>query len=470
MFFLWISFVSGIEIKSVSPTNVSAGVRVVFVAVVQGNVSSYEWDFGDGEKKATNKNFVEHIYNKVKNYNLVLNASNDSASDLRNFSIAVNSAGGIDGLILEKRDDLNNTIKDVDNFPEWQRDALREIINPEFYENELDRLDEESKDANSTELFELIKEVRALDVPQSVFISKIINSVLITDLDDINPDIIASVDGGSVGDLKEEYKNAILLWQSKNIEGSFIRYEVSAVKNRSMEIVMGIYEINVNSNFDEQSYFVVNDKNLVFKNTEKVRIEGDYSLITLAGKESRGLDFYIGGEKDLVFFASPDLDFFDLGLEIGVCNFNGICEKSNGENSDNCRNDCKPFGMAILYSVLAIVGVLVIYTLVQLWYMFRYEKHLFKDRRFLFNVLSFIENARARDKSEMEILNMLKGQGWSKEQIIYALKKSRGERTGMAEIVPISKILAYFRNKRAERNIVTGNAQQKLQNINKPLM
>ena len=51
-------------------------------------------------------------------------------------------------------------------------------------------------------------------------------------------------------------------------------------------------------------------------------------------------------------------------------------------------------------------------------------------------------------------------------RVNYVIKKSRGKRVGMPEIIPIGRIAAWVRNRRARRSI-TGAQQQIGRNINK---
>jgi hypothetical protein len=166
-------------------------------------------------------------------------------------------------------------------------------------------------------------------------------------------------------------------------------------------------------------------------------------------------------------FISPKLNTLALEADISPCNFNNVCEKDLGENSGNCRNDCKPVGKFIFYIILVFIFGVILYTAMQMWYKARYESYLFKDRKQLFNLVMFITNARARGMDDEKIKEMPKKQKWTNEKIIYALKKSRGERTGLYEIVPVERLFAYFRELKVKSNIATGNMGQNMGNINK---
>jgi hypothetical protein len=128
-----------------------------------------------------------------------------------------------------------------------------------------------------------------------------------------------------------------------------------------------------------------------------------------------------------------------------------MCQKDKGENSKNCPQDCK----AVFPVVLGIIGVLIfmliLYTIFQIWYVIKYEQYLFKDRAYLFNLLAFINNSKLNGLSRDEIYSMLLSKKWSREQVEYAIKKSEGKNTGMYELLPVQKIVAYYEMKKAKK-------------------
>ena len=88
---------------------------------------------------------------------------------------------------------------------------------------------------------------------------------------------------------------------------------------------------------------------------------------------------------------------------------------------------------------------------------------------------------------DSRIAAVLRGRGWASERVSYIIKKSRGKRTGLVEIIPIEKVAAFLRNRKARNvqaakvvakgplpvgahdssNIATGNRRQMRRNINK---
>jgi len=147
---------------------------------------------------------------------------------------------------------------------------------------------------------------------------------------------------------------------------------------------------------------------------------------------------------DLVLFISPK--FEDLGVEEGaVCNVNGKCEPEIGENSKNCRQDCKPLKTGIFLFVILIVFVFIAYFFLSWWYETKYESYLFKNRQDLANITLFISNALNKGLPEKEMREKLKKAGWTGEQIEYAVNKVKGIKMGMPSL------RAGIRKKKKER-------------------
>ena len=450
-------------IKSVYPTNPPAGLLVTFYAEIEfdNNQSvSYNWNFGDNETKTTSENSATHVYDKIKNYTLTLRVSAGNLSSSKSFVItSISPEQAVKETLNKKNQDLNKTIREINKFPAWYQGALEKIANITYYTDALKRLEtEESNAVDEDDFLDVAKSLYELDVPSSVFISEEKTfPLLITDLNDINPETIQSIAGGTSEDDLSKYKNPILQWQNENIDATFSFKKISLLKESGRkQDALVVYSLNVKSNSDVETYFVIGKERgeLFFKQEDSdIRRQGDFTVIIFDENELKTFELYYEGSEDAVFFVSPKLSLLPIEVEIGICNYNGICQKDLGENYKNCRADCKPWGWVVFYIFLILVFVLILYTGLQMWYKTRYEKFLFKDRRYLFNLLMFIANARVRGKRDSEIIDELKKHKWSREQIIYALKKSRGQRTGMYEIIPIEKLFAYVRLKKASKKL-----------------
>ena len=471
-------------VNSVSPINPPAGVPITFYAGVDfnGNISSYEWDFGDGTSDTTFGRTVRHTYDDIGNYTLELEVFAGNLSNSASFSIeATNPEDAVNISLKKMSDELDDVVRDINAFPVWYQDALEEFADVIFYQGELQRLEGDFEDAfEDSDFVDVAIELYDLDVPKRVFISNQESSPLLTDLDDIDPLPVQMIGGGSEETL-DGYKNPILRWQTENIDADFLLKKIVLMRaSGEKENIMAVYSVNVNSNANEESFYVIGkDFNDLFFDSASdpgARREGDSTAFVLDKEEEKSFKFYYLADSDdsldeVGMFVSPKLSHLILEADVDTtCDHDGICEASLGEDSSTCRSDCKPvFGM-ILWMVLAFVFVLILYTVLQVWYKTKYEKSLFKDRRHLHNILMFIANGRARGMSDDKIRVSLKKQKWTNEQINYALKKSQGQRTGMYEIIPVEKIFAGLRQRKANKNFITGNMRQNSPNINKPLM
>ncbi|MDP3026292.1 MAG: hypothetical protein Q8N63_01185 [Nanoarchaeota archaeon] len=137
-------------------------------------------------------------------------------------------------------------------------------------------------------------------------------------------------------------------------------------------------------------------------------------------------------------YISPEFKNLELGVDPGICNFNKRCEKSLKEDYKNCRSDCKPVRLTILWIFILLFISLCIYVALQEWYKRHYERHLFPDRNQLFNLINFMNISYNQGMKKADILGKLKDLGWNSEQLRYAWNKFQGKRTGMWEI-PIFK-------------------------------
>jgi len=457
-------------IKNVYPINPPAGISFILYADVESEtpIKNYFWDFGDNTTQQTTNASVVHTYFELGSYTLTLNVTDANGfTTSKSFLIIAGSPEDVVNETLdEKKQALENALEDINKFPAWLQDILKELANISFYQYELNRLEKEIENAFTDEDFlNIAIELQNLDVPSAVFVSEQKIFPLFTDLSEIDPEPIAIIAGGVSNDSElEDYKNPILQWQRENIKASIESKKISIARSNN-EVALLVYSVNVSSNSEYESYFVIKKKreDLYFKESSDARKVGDYTILILDKYGSRNFDFYFKGSEEAVFYVSPKLSLLPTQPRIGPCNFNKICEKDKGENYKNCRSDCKPWGWMIFYLFLAILFGLVVYTIFQMWYKTRYEKFLFKDRRYLFNLVNFINNASARGMSDKQIKSELKKYKWSGEQIVYAMKKSRGQRTGMYELIPIEKIFAWFRRRKVENAIQKQSQQQSQQ-------
>ena len=464
-------------ISSLSPLNPPAGVPINYYVNVNYDIPNasltYKWNF-ENKDYTTMTNSVVHTFAKIKNYTVSIEISaGENLTSKKSFVIStINPIEAVNATLSKKGEALNNVIRKINTFPLWYQEALEKTIDISFYGDELTRLKKAQTNAVEDEDFLAIaKDLYSLNIPIEISANENTYPFLWTKIKDINPEVISTIAGGSNYEDLEDYKNPILNWQTQNIKGSFST-KVFSVSKWSGEVIpiFRTYHFDINSSSDDESYFVINcpREEIYFNKLSGARKTDNATVIIFDKNEDKSFEFYYKNPDEITFFISPRLSAIIIKAEIDItCNFNNVCEKSLGENSNTCRSDCKPIISAVIYVILAIAFATVIYTTLQIWYKRRYEGSLFHDRRELYNLLMYITNARARNQTDDIITNTLEKKGWSRERIYYAIKKSHGQKTGMFEVIPISKIIACFKNWKAKRKIATMIQQQNERNINK---
>lgn len=459
-----IQVVSQTQIISISPSNPPAGANINFYAEIDSTkkILKYLWNFGDNSGTTeTKNNSLKHTYSSIGNYNLnltIVDASNFTTSKI--FTINTTSPRDlINSSIDSIKNGLQNTIKTLNSFPSWYRKILQDKINVSKIQDTLTQVDKSRSLASSDQDFiNLFSQLNTINAPYAVKVFMNERSPLISDITKINPEPVSIYAGGNLDNSSiDNYKNAIALWENSNLISNINKQEIYMYNIYGQkEYLMTYYNISLTPNFDSETYFVINHPSdeIYFNKISPAKKAGGYSVITLEKNTKNNFEFYLLDKEEPEMFVSPKLSFLDVApIKVEACNYDNVCESELGENYKNCRNDCKPIALTIFYIFLLILGALIVYTLMQIWYKTRYEKFLFSDRRFLYNLVMFITNARVRGISNDGIEEMLKKQKWSGEQINYALKKSRGEKAGMYEIIPIERLFAYFRENSAKQNI-----------------
>ncbi len=471
-------------VSSITPLVAPAAVPVTFYAKIdfEGNDSlNYKWDFGDD--KAILESYgpqITYVYNDLRNYTLSLEVSaGGNLTSKKNFNIEVISPeiAIAEGLKIRK-DALVKVRSDIRSLSSWYEKDLLNLLDVDYFEDELDRLEKEHGNAIDVEEFrDIALKLYALNVPVGVGANNFESPSLMTELGDIDIDPISSVSGSPNGDNHDAYIDAILVWQSQNVFTSMKNKNVFAVYwNGDDRDVLSSYSFDVASSWDRESYFVINRPfgELYFNEEVGARKSEDATVIVLGAGESKSFEFYYKDKSRGKFFVSPSLSSLVIEEDINTdCNFNLICEEAMGEDASNCRSDCKPIGRAVFIFIFVVILLLAAYTGLHIWYKRHYEKYLFGEGQQLYNLLMYISNARAHGLEDKDIIANLKSEGWSSEKVKYGISKSLGKNVGMVEIVPIEKISMLIRDWKARRAIkkseeaATQVQQQDNNNINK---
>ncbi|MFH0808574.1 MAG: PKD domain-containing protein [archaeon] len=467
-------------ISSVFPLDPPFGVPIDFYARTNfdDNVSlQYEWNFGDN---ATLKTYVPkalHTYSSG-NYTLSLKVIADgNLTSEKSFKITtISPEFAIAANFMFKKEALLDVRDFISSLPDWYKEKMLKILNLDVLDSDLIRLEKAWNDSTNDESLKIVVgEIFALDVPVLVTINSVSSPYLMTDLSDINVEAVAIASGASGALGSGNYANSILIWQNGNVDASYVEKEFLVVQsNGESDKVLKVYDFDVLSKSDRESYFVINKpfNELFFKTDVGVKKAGDVSAVILQAGEKKKLEFYYEGSEPTSFFVSPELSSLVLEADIDTsCNYDEVCDKVKGENAYNCRSDCKPIVRAWIFFVLGILFLLIVYSGLVIWYKRKYESYLFKDSSQVYNLLMYVANARARGVNDLRIGAELRSKGWTSERVSYIIKKSRGQRTGMFEIIPIDFISAFLRDRAAAKKekmrVATLTEQQEKGNINK---
>lgn len=446
-------------VKQVYPTNPPAGIDIPFYADILSNFSKIEWDFGDGSSKVTRfGNTASHIYTNIsQSYNISLTVYSGNESIIKSFIVnTISPENYINQTFGSKRTAFNKVSSDVNNLPLLYRNFVKEKLKLDSIWEAITQIEILRASAISSEDFlNIANKINLLIMPASISLYESRSGSMGVSSSSIDPSIVSKIVPGNYSSF-EEYKLPIASWQLKNFNSTLTRkkFRVTMDNGEKTDLIT-VYELNLKSKSLDTAYLVIQEPqaNIHFSSgVNSVNIESKATSIEFSAGQEKTISFFVEGSKDLIIFISPALGVLPLQSEISVCRVNGVCQKENGENSENCRADCMPVFSTTLVILGVLIIMLIVYTILQFWYVIRYEKYLFKERAQIFNLLAFINNSKLNAKSSGEIISTLESQGWSHEQIEYAIKKSDGKNTGMFEILPVQKLVAYLEMKKAEKN------------------
>ena len=288
----------------------------------------------------------------------------------------------------------------------------------------------------------------ALDIPNSFNISQsLAPSNVFPNPEQINLAALDYLGAGSIDGTEEDYVNAVNYWIINALQMTIESKTYSLYYENEVKDLFSYVRVTLTPKENQKLatvYFLVNGNPDEIKfNTDKTAKEyDDASGIIFSDLETQESIEFLYPEKinigSLPIYVAPEFKDLSVGINPEICNFNKRCEKDLGEDYKNCRPDCKPVGLTILWICILLFIAICIYFALQEWYKRHYERHLFHDKNQLFNLINFMNNSSNQGMKKQEILDKLKDLGWNNEQLKYAWNKFQGKRTGMWEI-PVFK-------------------------------
>ncbi len=439
-----------IVIRNIYPSFIPAGIpTLIFAEVLSGSpVISYRWTFGDGGSIETEENRVIKTYGNISTYNLTLRVLNNLSehSEKTIFIDVINPRNYLNRTIEMKNTNLDNLESEIDSLAISQvyKEELKRFFGLDKAKEELDKIDAEKRSATADSKFmELAQRIQTIEIPQMVWVKTKIKDSFIINPRDIDLTVISSIVKKDFSD--EKYKEYISNWQIANVVGTIDTSEIAMLDSNGIESKLAtIYQIEVEAG--GESYLIVQGGINVKSSIELQSTEKSKTLKLSPGEKKKFEMISLNGTVSAIY-VSPDISKVDLTGKISPCNFNKICESNIGEDYKNCSSDCKPWPRVIIFLIVVLIISAVAYTFVQVQFKKKYELQLFGSEQELKNLIESIKNSNENNIPEKEITEKLIKNGWSKEQVSYAIKKSKGERTRPYEIIQMDRILNKFTNK-----------------------
>lgn len=452
-------------IETVYPQKAPAAMDISFRAyTVGGNITSYKWNFGDNSSiQTTISNSVIHRYKDIGKYKLELTTKNSLGESKKSFDINIlNPEEYIIDILNKSQGDIDNVRKQIEDIPSWLKSFAESKINLTAKEAELNKLkvQYESAEGSSAEYIDILNSLEELNIPSSFEATDQSSLKFTINPENINLAALEDLGAGKPNNgSSQAYKDAIAEWNSNYVDINVEEIVYSLYSKAAYQPLISKYIITLGPKPEadlQNVYFVVNagkDDVKFADGSLSVKEAGQSVGVLFSRLDSEKIELAISGGVSVFqtpIYLSPsfsELSDYVLGTEIDVCNNDNECEKSRGENWENCRHDCKPIGSILKWLIILLLIALCLYIALQEWYKKKYEGFLFKNKNDLFNLINFIDNAEKQGLKKEEIFRKLLDKMWANEQIIYAWKKYKGQRTGMWEI-PVFKIFENIKVKR----------------------
>ncbi len=468
------------EIHDLYPKIFDAGIPVTFIVNITSEkpIVKILWDFGDNSTAETNTTEVVHTYSGFGSYTVTVTAiDSEGREGSKSFIVVSGEPRLAINLTLQlNKQALDSLEQDIAKLG-WFKSYAEKILGIEDMKLQLESIENKFNEyvthgAEEEEWLELASQLISLNIPVSfapTIVAKAPLHAIIT-WEQIDPSLLAELGAGTIneGASMESYKKAIVNWLTKLAEEKEISIEEKVYSalylDGTHEEKLTFLKIELPPIQAQELYMVID------ADPEKIKLKNN----ELRTKEANGKFAIIFGEKELenrqtieliienkadiysgLIYLSPEFGMLEETLVIEPCNYNGVCE--SGENWRNCRHDCKPAKIAVFLLFILFAAAFAAYIAIQEWYKKYYVKRLFKDRNEYYNLITFVYRMLSQGKTEKEIKRILKQYKWKSEQIDYALKKARGERSMAWEIPVFAKRDKAVMQREIRKRLVSGS-------------
>ncbi|MEK6847587.1 MAG: PKD domain-containing protein [Nanoarchaeota archaeon] len=409
-------------INSVTPIKTASAYPTEFTVNVDSNynLTRFSWDFGDNTAEIiTQGNKASHVYSSIGAYNLrvkVTDQRNLNASEV--FVINVSSPKDLINASLDSMEkDLSNLKRQLSSFSLFDQKILNSSLDLGYLQERINSLKIQYENAASEQEYnDIVSELLGLRIPESISKSGSAEGItLLSKTDNVNPDIIQELSGGTYDSEKREgYIDAVTFWNLENLETKFDFTEFSGRYEEGIEPIIRVFEISSSEKKDiGYDYYLIMPEPEGFDTDAEFESASGYVYINLKD------------ESPFSFSTTEDIDFTNLEAFVSpaISRLSVTEETLPPEETGN-----KKWVVFILVILFLLALGVIFYMIMRAWYKKKYEHYLFKNRNDLYNMINYINIARKKGLKHNEIEKKLKGAGWSSERITYVMKKYFGKR------------------------------------------
>lgn len=411
-----------------NPKVVLLGIDTTFKAITNDNITSSNWNFGNGDVKNSNSNSILYRYSQEGEYTLNVELTRkDGMIGKKSFNILVGNANESANKLIKDYDSrIKNLTINIDSYPPWIAGEIKKKYNPLELNSSLTKIREDlSNSATDEDYIDVVKKLLSLDIPKRISTTRISNLPVIAGSNNINTEFLKKVSGVENADLDDEkIIKDINDWTLNNYDAN-IYSEVLSKFDSSENKVDILTKVRVD---------------LTQKGTGEngAFLFIDYPIDSISFSENyfekpvdSGTYVPVSGSKTIEFSVPEYVKLEDLGIYVSpdISKLGGVYE-----NIPFVEKQSFKWLLFVILILILLILVLVVYIFLQEWYKRKYESHLFKNKDELYNLINFVYNSRANSLSDNETKKKLVKSGWKGEQISYAFNKINGKRTGMWEI------------------------------------
>ena len=425
---------------SITPRLSLIGVTTLFSIVSNLSINKSTWDFDDDVIETVSGKNITHRYADEGSYSvlvsiLLANGTNQN----RTFVVLVGDPQrSAEQLLAQYKKRVINVTSQIRTFPSWVQQSLESSLDLARLSTGLATIERQLNASTTDEHYTaVIESLMELDVPISVSTTKTGRLPISVGFSGVDITLAEELSDSPIGERDEdEVKAGVARWMDEYYKVDLILEEVSQYGDEGFEPILTKYKVQITSKkeFSESHYLFLSypfaDISFVKPYSEREVGDGEGAAIPLNG-----------GVPDIEFIVLDSVSLSELGAFISP-SFDKLVVVSGDERPITPGKTKEKFifnwGKFMLWFGISVVVLFVIYIALQEWYKRYYEKYLFKNPDDLFNILTFIYNARMGGLKDDEIRRKLSASGWKGEQLSFAFNKISGRRTGMFEI-PIFK-------------------------------